>query len=203
MTDSARPTPEPGQAAPVLFLDRDGTMIEEVNYLSRLEQIRLLPGTARAVRAANEAGLKVIVITNQSGVARGYFSEDFVRESAGHLGELLGQEGARLDGHYFCPHHPSGNPPYNIDCPDRKPGAGLLLQAAREHGLLLQGAYMVGDKSSDLEAGAELGVVPLLVRTGYGSRTEEELPPGFQQRGGRIFDDLAGAVEWILSELSG
>src|SRR5512147_596888 len=89
-----------------VFLDRDGTVIEEVGYLSDLKQLRLIPGAAAAVKRLNEAGLKVVLVTNQSGVARGYFTEAFVRETHNLLAELLGLEGARLDGVYYCPHHP-------------------------------------------------------------------------------------------------
>ncbi|MDH4248492.1 MAG: HAD family hydrolase [Deltaproteobacteria bacterium] len=183
---------------PALFLDRDGTLIEEVNYLSRLSQMRLLPGAAAAVRRANQAGYPVVVVTNQSGVARGYFTEAFVRRSELHLRHLLAGSGARLDGQYFCPFLPGGQPPYDLESPDRKPGAGMLLRAAEDLGLRLPGAFMVGDKSADLETGAALGVVPVLVRSGYGRQTERDLGPDFARRGGRVFEDLAEAVNWIL-----
>jgi len=185
---------------PPLFLDRDGTLIEEVNYLSSLDQMRLLPGAAAAVRQANQAGHPVIVVTNQSGVARGYITEAFVRRSAVYLRALLAGAGAHLDGHYYCPYLPDGLPPYNLDSPDRKPGAGLLIQAAAELSLRLEGAFMVGDKQADLDTGAALGVIPVLVRTGYGRKTESELKPGFSQRGGRVFDDLSEAMPWILGD---
>ena len=183
---------------PPLFLDRDGTLIEEVNYLSSLDQMRLLPGAAAAVRQANQAGLPVIVVTNQSGVARGYITEAFVRRSAVYLRELLAGAGAHLDGHYYCPFLPEGLPPYDQDSPDRKPGAGMLIQAAAELNLQLEGAYMVGDKQADLDTGAEFGVIPVLIRTGYGRKTELKLKHTFSQRGGRVFEDLAEAMPWIL-----
>src|SRR5512142_2838890 len=116
-----------------VFFDRDGTIIEEVGYLSDLKQLRLIPGAAAAIRRLNEAKLKVVLVTNQSGVARGFFTEAFVRETHDLLGELLGLEGARLDGVYYCPHHPkAGNPPYLTACDCRKPGTGMLRQAAGE-----------------------------------------------------------------------
>lgn len=188
-----------GSRAPI-FLDRDGTLIEEVGYLNRLEQMRLLPGAAEAVQRANAAGHPVVVVSNQSGVARGLISEAFVAASEAHLRDLLAAAGAHLDGHYHCPYHPEGRPPYDREHPDRKPGSGMLLRAARELNLPLErlrGAWMVGDKRSDLETGAELGVVPVLVRTGYGRETEAHLPADFQRRGGRVFDDLAAALDWI------
>lgn len=184
---------------PALFLDRDGTLVEEVGFLARLEEMRLVPGAAEAVRAANAAGLAVIVVTNQSGVARGYITEAFCERSAEHLRALLAAAGARLDGYYYCPYHPEGRPPYDRDHPDRKPHPGMLLRAAGEHGLCLRGAAMIGDRRSDLEAGAAHGVVPLLVRTGYGAATEQDLPPDFAARGGRVFDDVAHAIAAVLA----
>jgi len=192
-----------GRGRAPIFLDRDGTLIEEVEYLRRLEDMILLPGAAAAVRRANEAGHPVVVVTNQSGVARGYFTEAFVAESAAHLAALLAREGARLDGHFHCPYHPQGRPPYDREHPDRKPGSGMVLRAAQELNLSrerLRGAWIVGDKRSDLETGAELGLVPVLVRTGYGRETERTLPPDFAQRGGRVFDDLAAAIAWIVGK---
>lgn len=186
-------------AARPIFLDRDGTLIEEVHYLNSLHQMRLIAGAGEAVRAANRAGHRVVVVTNQSAVARGLISEEFARESAEHLKALLAADGARLDGYYDCPFHPQGKPPYNRNHPDRKPGAGMLLKAARALDLTLRGAWMVGDKRSDLETGAEHGVIPLLVRTGYGRATEGDLPPAFAEQGGRIFEDVVAAIEWILA----
>jgi D-glycero-D-manno-heptose 1,7-bisphosphate phosphatase len=186
-----------------IFLDRDGTLIEEVGYLQRLEQMHLLPGAAEAVRRANAAGHPVVVVTNQSAVARGLISEAFAQESAAHLATLLAAAGARLDAYFYCPYHPDGRPPYDREHPDRKPGSGMVLRAAQELNLpveTLRGAWMIGDKRSDLDTGAELGMVPVLVRSGYGRATESALPPDFQRRGGRIFEDLAAAIAWILEQ---
>lgn len=187
------------RAAP-LFVDRDGTLVEEVGYLRRLEDMRLLPGAARAVRTATEAGHPVVVVSNQSGVARGLIDEAFLEAAAQRLEALLAAEGGRLLAQYYCPHHPDGHPPYNLDCPHRKPRPGMLLRAAREHGLRLEGAWMVGDRPSDLETGAGLGVRPVLVRTGYGHEAEAALPPDFAARGGLVCDDLAAAVTRLLAE---
>jgi len=193
--------PHPGR--PPIFLDRDGTLIVEVDYLSDLGAMRLIPGMAEAVRAANDAGHAVVVVTNQSGVARGIIDEAFARESGEHLRGLLAGAGARLDGYYYCPYHPEGKPPYNRDHPDRKPGAGMLSRAARDLALTLNGAYMVGDKRADLDTGADLGVIPLLVRTGYGQETAKHLPPDFTERGGRIFNHGGEAIAWVLENDSG
>lgn len=183
---------------PPIFLDRDGTLIEEVHFLSSFEQMRLISGAASSIRAANDQGRSVIIITNQSGVARGIISEEFARQSGEHLRGMLAEEGARIDGYYYCPDHPQGHPPYNKESENRKPRPGMMLRAAGELGLQLRGAWMIGDRASDLETGAELGVRPILVRTGYGKGTEGALPPDFSVRGGLIFDDLAVAIGWIL-----
>lgn len=198
----AEPTTPAKYTAPPIFLDRDGTLIEEVHFLSSLHQMHLVPGAAEAVRAANVAGHPLIVVTNQSGVARGYITEDFVRESAAHLRELLGEKGATLAGHYYCPFHPDGRPPFDGEHPDRKPGDGMLLRAARELGMELAGSWMIGDRQSDLDTGAERGVRPILVRTGYGKATEERLNDHFFQRGGQVFDTIVEALGWILAKTS-
>jgi len=184
---------------PPIFLDRDGTIVEEVGYLSALEQMRLIPGAADAIRAAKAAGRLVVVITNQSGVARGMFTEEFARRSGGHLRKLLEERGAHIDGYYYCPDHPQGRPPYDRESERRKPRPGMVIQACGELGVSPDGAWMIGDRMSDLETGRELGVRPILVRTGYGRETEPTLPPEFGARGGRVFDDLAAAMAWILA----
>lgn len=185
---------------PPIFVDRDGTLVEEVHFLSTFDQMRLIAGAAQAIRRANAAGGAVIVISNQSGVARGKFSEEFARQCADHLRKLLAEQGARIDGYYFCPHHPQGAPPYNIECEDRKPRPGMMLRAAAELGVELEGAWMIGDRKSDLQTGAQLGVRPLLVRTGYGMDAEHDLPRDFAARGGKVFDDVAAAITWILGK---
>lgn len=187
---------------PAIFLDRDGTLIEDVHYLNDLKAMRLIAGVAAAVHAANASGHPVVVVTNQSGVARGYFDEAFVRESGEHLQTLLAQAGASLNGYYYCPYHPLGRAPYDRDHPDRKPGAGMLLRAAEDLALTLDGAYMIGDKLDDLATGAKLGVIPLLVRTGYGEDTAGKLPEDFSARGGRIFPDAGAAIHWVIERES-
>ena len=183
---------------PPIFLDRDGTIVEEVGYLTSLDMMRLIPGAGAAIRSANRAGHAVVVISNQSAVARGMISEAFARESGEHLSGLLAEEGARIDGYYFCPYHPQGRPPYDTDSEERKPRPGMMHRAARDLGLDLRGAYMVGDKTSDVETGAGLGVTPVLVRTGYGRESEQRLGAEFSARGGAIAADLAEAIAWIL-----
>jgi D-glycero-D-manno-heptose 1,7-bisphosphate phosphatase len=172
-----------------VFLDRDGTLIEEVNYLASPEQVRLLPGAAEAVRRLNDAGLLVVVVTNQAGVARGYFPEIRVAEVHEHLSRLLGEFGAKIDAYYHCPHHPSeGVGAYRVDCDCRKPKPGLLLTAARELDIALSRSWMIGDKLSDAEAGAAAGCCTLLVRTGHG----KDLPSAVA--------DLTAAVALVFRE---
>ena len=187
-----------GQPRRALFSDRDGTLNEDVGYLSRAEQFRLLPGVDAAVRRLNDAGVPLVVLTNQSGVARGLIDLAFAAQGRSHLSRLLAVAGARVDGYYFCPHHPEGRPPFNIHCECRKPGSDMLRRAARDLNLSLPGSYMVGDKLSDVQTGWALGIVPLLVRTGTGRECEPNVPQDFGNRGGRVFDDFATAVDWLL-----
>ena len=156
-----------------VFLDRDGTINEEVGYLDHPEKLRLIPGVAGAIRRLNTAGFKTVVVTNQSGVARGFFDEGVVAAIHARLEELLRAEGALIDGFYFCPHHPTaGKGDYLRACPCRKPEPGLLLQAIAELQLDPLRSFMIGDTLKDIEAGARAGIRGILVRTGYG---EQEL----------------------------
>ncbi len=178
-----------------VFLDRDGTMIEEVNYLSSPEQVRLIPGTVEAIRRWNHLGVKVVVVTNQAGVARGYFPESRVAEVHSHLSAVLAEGGATIDAYYHCPHHPDhGVGEFRIDCECRKPAPGMLLWAARDLGIDLTRSWMIGDKLSDLWAGAAVGCRTLLVRTGYGAEIPAETIPSEELRLAGIVDDLAAAL---------
>ena len=182
-----------------VFLDRDGTINEEVNYLSRPEQLRLLQGAAAAIRQINEAGLKAVITTNQAGVARGYFSEEKLQQIHLELQKMLGAQEARLDAIYHCPHHPThGQGPYKINCTCRKPKPGMLRRAARELKIDLSRSFVVGDKISDLEPGLIVGCRTILVRTGYGREAEQMLNNcSFQPD--CIADTLLEATRWILS----
>jgi len=178
-----------------VFLDRDGTINEEVNYLSRMEQLRLYPQTPEAIRLVNAAGMKAVVVTNQSGIARGYFTEEFVRSVHDRINELLRADGAFIDGFYVCPHHPVyGNGIYKQDCDCRKPKPGLLLQAAAELDIDLARSYMVGDMLKDIEAGKRAGAKGVLVRTGYGVNIVRTDMPAY------IAEDVLEAVQWILRD---
>lgn len=158
-----------------VFLDRDGTLNEEVDFLRTPEELRLIPGAGEAVRMLNRLGLPTCVISNQSGVARGYLSEADLVPIHARLRDELERDGARLDRIYYCPHHPvEGIAPYNIDCSCRKPKPGMLLKGAEEMGIDLRASFVVGDRSGDIAAGRAVGATAILVLTGYGVRAEEE-----------------------------
>jgi D-glycero-D-manno-heptose 1,7-bisphosphate phosphatase len=192
------------QTRPAVFLDRDGVVIEEVEYLAEVGQVRLIPGAAAGIAALNARGIPVVVATNQAGVARGLFPEGRVGQVHAQLARLLAAEGARVDAWYYCPHHPTaGEGAYRVSCACRKPLPGMLLQAAREWGIDLARSFMVGDKRSDLEAGARAGCRSVLVETGYGhSIGDDELARGDYRLLGRA-PDLAGAVSLCLAGLGG
>ncbi len=181
-----------------VFMDRDGTINEEVGYLSRMDQLTLYPGTAEAIRLVNGSGMKAVVITNQSGIARGYFTEDFIRSVHDRINEILRVEEAHIDGFYFCPHHPVyGNGIYKQDCTCRKPRPGLLLQAAVEMNIDLTRSYMIGDMLKDVDAGRSAGAKGILVRTGYGPNIVVTDKPAY------IAEDLLAAVKWVLKDREG
>lgn len=177
-----------------VFIDRDGTLNVEKEYLFRIDECEFIPGVAGAVRRLNDADWLVVVVTNQSGVARGYYGEQDVAALHRHMAAELARQGARVDGWYYCPHHPTGNQPYNRQCDCRKPLPGMLVQAARELDIDLSRSWMVGDKLADIAAGQAAGCRPVLVRTGYGHQEAARLPAGVP-----VCDDLAAAVALILA----
>lgn len=179
-----------------VFLDRDGTLIEEAHYLAAPEQVRLIPGAAAAVRRLNDAGVKVVVVTNQAGVARGFFPESRVAEIHAHLTAVLAAAGATIDAFYYCPHHPTaGTGEFLTDCTCRKPSPGMLLAAARDLDIDLSRSWMVGDNSSDLGAGAAAGCRTVLVRTGYGAGVAAGPLAADALRLAGIVDDLPAAID--------
>ena len=183
-----------------IFLDRDGTICEEVGYVNHLSRSRLLRNSLEAIRLINQAGLLAVVTTNQSGVARGYFSQNLVEQVHAKLLASISEAGARLDAIYYCPHHPSeGTPPWRAACECRKPKPGMILRAAREHGIDLQRSYVVGDSVVDIEAGAVTGVPGILVLTGYGRGLLEHQRQRFKTEPAHTAEDLLEAVRWILS----
>jgi D-glycero-D-manno-heptose 1,7-bisphosphate phosphatase len=184
---------------PAVFLDRDGTLIEERNYLDRLDQIAPFPGAARALARLRDAGFALIVVTNQAGVARGYFDEDFVRRAHEHLAALFARDGVVVDGYYYCPHHPDGTvEPYRRACHCRKPAPGMVEQAARDLDLDVARSYVIGDKWLDVELAQNAGARGILVRTGYGATIEAGAPRGL--RPFAVVDTLADAAEAIVAD---
>ena len=186
---------------PAVFVDRDGTLTEEVGYVNHPRRLRLLPRSAEAVRRLNAADVPVVVVTNQAGIARGYFSEDVLHAVNAALVDQLNQAGAHLDGIYVCPHHPSeGAPPWRAACDCRKPKPGLLVRAAEELKLDLGRSLMVGDKPSDLEVAPLVGARPILVLTGYGLGEWEYRRGTFAVPPAHVASDLLDAVDWFLAE---
>ncbi len=171
-----------------VFLDRDGTIMEDSNYVGDVERVLVIPGAVAALRQLQEAGFKLFIITNQSGVGRGYFSREAVESIHGHLDEHFGRGGVRFDRYYVCPHHPEDN----CDC--RKPKPKFLLDAAREYGLDLSRCFMVGDRASDIQAGLNAGARTILVLTGAGRETlaKQEVKPD------HVAEDIGAAAAWIL-----
>jgi D-glycero-D-manno-heptose 1,7-bisphosphate phosphatase len=180
-----------------VFVDRDGTIIDEVGYLDRVERVVLYPWTIDAVRALNRSGLRVVLVSNQSGVARGFFSEAVVAEVHRHIGDLLAAGGAHIDAYYYCPHHPDGKvADYAVACECRKPKRGLVDRAVREFGVDPRQSFVVGDRWLDVQLAHEVGAKGVLVRTGYGASEEPRPPRG--TAADAVTDNLAGAVSWIL-----
>ena len=177
---------------PAVFLDRDGTLNEEVDYLSDPDLLVLIPGAAAAVARLNARGVPVVVVTNQSGIGRGRYGwRDFAAVMS-RMADLLALENARIDAVYAAPHHEQGQGEYAVaDHPDRKPNPGMLMKAAGEYGLDLARSWMVGDKAVDLEAGRRAGCRVALVRTGYGAAVDGA-------GADLVAADLAEAVDRIL-----
>ena len=186
-----------GPLRAAVFLDRDGTIIEDVGYLSAIDDIALFPWSADAIRALNRAGFPVVVVTNQSGVARQYFSDAFVGEAHRALDEKLAAGGARIDAYYYCPHHPEGSlAEYRRQCDCRKPARGLVDRAAGELGLDAARSFVVGDTWRDVGLARVVGARAILGRTGAGAR--EELRPPAGLAADAVVDNLAAAASWIL-----
>jgi D-glycero-D-manno-heptose 1,7-bisphosphate phosphatase len=151
----------------------------------------------KSIKLLNDAGFLVIVVTNQSGVARGFYDEPAVDILHAHIQQLLVGYGAKINAFYRCPHHPTeGIGDYRLDCDCRKGSPGMLLQAAREHGIDLARSFMIGDKVADVEAGIRAGCRPILVRTGYGSAEEPRVASQFPDT--KVCGDLPAAVAFVL-----
>jgi D-glycero-D-manno-heptose 1,7-bisphosphate phosphatase len=180
---------------PTVFLDKDGTLIEDLPYNVDPARIRLAPGARAGLRLLGEAGFRLVVVTNQSGVARGYFTEADLDAVARHLGGELAALGASLHGFYFCPHLPDGINEYAIECDCRKPEPGLIHRASRELGLALEGSWFVGDTWMDVVAGRAAGCRTIMV--GPEHRTAADLPP--DRRPDHAVPDLLAAARIIVA----
>jgi D-glycero-D-manno-heptose 1,7-bisphosphate phosphatase len=185
---------------PAVFMDRDGTLSHEVGYVNHLSRFRLYPWSVDAVRLVNRAGYAAVVVTNQAGVARGYYPESLVHEVNAALRAALEGGGARLDGLFVCLHHPSvGEPPYRQDCDCRKPRPGLVRRAEKELGLDLARSWVVGDRHGDLQLAWSVGARAALVASGYGRGELQHHAPRWSRPPDLVAEHLLEAVERILS----
>ncbi len=184
-----------------VFLDRDGTICEEVGYVNHIDRARVFPWAAEAIRKLNEAGLPAIVTTNQSGVGQGYFPEELVHQVHEKIASELAEQGARLDAFFYCPHHPhAALEDYRIECRCRKPATGMLEEAAKRFPIRLEASYVVGDSSRDMEMGFNAGARRILVLTGYGKGNYEYQRHRWSRPPDIVARDLRQAVERILAE---
>lgn len=180
-------------------MDRDGTLTHEVGYVNHPDRLRLYPWTVEAVRAVNQAGWLAVVVTNQAGIARGYFPESVFLATQQKLRDAITGGGARLDGLYACTHHPTvGVPPFRQDCDCRKPRPGLLRQAERELGADLARSWVIGDRHSDLLVAWGVGARGALVKTGYGRGELQNLGPRWPRQPDLVAENLLEAVNQIL-----
>jgi len=186
--------PEPSCLRAAVFLDRDGTICEEVGYLNHVSRFRMFPFVPDALRRLNESGYRVIVVSNQSGVARGYFPESLLQQVTGLMQQQLAESGARVDAVYYCSHSSSEN------CLCRKPRTGMLEYAARDHAIDLLRSFVVGDRYTDIELARNARARGVLVRTGYGEGELAWQAGKWPARPDFVADDLSQAVDWIVSQ---
>jgi D-glycero-D-manno-heptose 1,7-bisphosphate phosphatase len=178
-----------------VFLDRDGTIVEDTGHLHERNKVRFLPGVDKAVRRLKENGFKVIIVTNQAGVAKGYYTEDTVREINAYVLGLLAQKGAIIDAIYYCPHHTEGVvEQYRKACYCRKPNPGMLERAATDFGIDFSQSFVIGDHLTDIEAGRRVGCQTILLASAEPVRDQNEITT----RPDCIASNLYQAVKWIL-----
>ena len=190
------------QLRPAVFLDRDGTVNEQMGYINHISRFHLLPDAARAIKLLNDNNIPVVVVSNQSGLARGYFPEELLEEVNAKMEKLLAEAGASIDALYICPHHPEAKEAkFRQTCNCRKPKIGMLLQAADELKLDLTKSFMVGDRWSDIKCAHNAGCTPILVLTGYGRGDYRYIGPDQEIQPSFVAENLFETVEWILKKI--
>ncbi|RPJ22778.1 MAG: HAD family hydrolase [Desulfobacteraceae bacterium] len=184
---------------PAVFIDRDGTINEQMGYVNHLSRFRILPRVPQAIRMLNRHGFLVVVVSNQSGVARGYYSLDLVKTLHHLLVTRIREKKGTIDGIFFCPHHPAGSvPEFSRDCDCRKPKTGLIEQARKSFEIDLQRSFVVGDMCTDMELAQRAGVPGVMVKTGYGLGEIEYILPRKTAKPAHLAEDLLDAVRWII-----
>lgn len=184
---------------PAIFIDRDGTINEQMGYVNHLSRFHILPGVPEAIRLLNENDYLVIVVTNQSGIARGYFPLTLLEEIHASMQETLKKDGAVIDAIFFCPHYPRSKlKEYAIECDCRKPKTGMIKQAMKRFDIDLENSYMIGDHFTDLEFASNSGLKSIMVKTGYGLGEVDFILPDFSCKPEFIAEDMLDAVKWVL-----
>lgn len=201
-TTDATPRPD-GHARPCVFLDRDGTLTREAGYINHPDRLELLPGAAEALRRLNTAGVLAVLVTNQAGLARGYFTEEVLKATFDRLEALLAEHGAHLDAVYHAPYHPASTDPRWREDPDemRKPGIGMIRLAQRELPIDMSRAYVIGDRIKDVEFAHNAGLPGLFVKTGYGLGEFTYQRAHWSTEPEGIFEDAVAAIDWVLADL--
>lgn len=186
---------------PAVFIDRDGTINEQLGYINHLSRFVILPGVSEAVRLLNKNNWWAIIVSNQGGVARGYYPIELVEEIHAFLKSSLKEQGATIDGIFFCPHHPAGIlPEYSSECDCRKPETGLIDRAREVFDIDMSSSYVVGDRHVEIELASRLNLKGVLVKTGYGLGEIEYIIPEKRLKPHHVAEDLLDAVKWILNE---
>jgi len=184
-----------------VFIDRDGTLSEEVGYINHVSRFQLFPYAAEAIKELNQHNWLAIVVTNQAGVARGYFSEDMIQAVHKKMTEDLSASGAKLDAVYYCAHHPTvGEPPYRVDCDCRKPRPGLVQRAAADLNVDLANSWMIGDRYSDVQLAHNAGLKSMFVMSGYGRGEWEHQEQDWDLHPDMTAETLLDAVRLIVEQ---
>ncbi len=186
---------------PAVFIDRDGTINEQMGYINHIDRFKIFPFVPDAIRTLNKRGFWVIVVSNQSGVARGYFPISLVHKVHEYLREALKREGAYLDDILFCPHYPNGKiPEYSKECSCRKPRPGLIRLAQKRFPIDMESSYVIGDRYTDIELAKRCNLKGILVKTGYGLGDIEYVFPYLDIKPDYVAVDLKDAVKWIITQ---